>query len=115
MGAKKQKEELNGNTQTAEDSLTAHSMEQSLSLNAGLLTFWKKYPELNGNTTLINVFVRIHQLFTTYKKQMHNIFNIQFYVKTPTYFYASMHHRQGVLLLYRIYKSLKIQSISTYT
>jgi len=35
--------------------------------------------------------------------------------KTSTCFDASIHHLQGVLLLYQSYMPVKMQSISTYT
>jgi hypothetical protein len=54
-------------------------------------------------------------VFTPYNQQMDNIFNTYLYLKAPTFFDASMHKHQEVLLLYQSYLPVKIQFISAYT
>jgi hypothetical protein len=57
-----------------------------------------------------------HIFFTKYNHPTRNIFNTLLYIKkTPTHFDASLHHLQGVLLVYESYQLVKIQSIVTYT
>ena len=42
----------------------------------------------------------ILQIFIAYNQQMHNILTTKLYLKSPTCFDASIHHLQGVFLLF---------------
>jgi hypothetical protein len=51
----------------------------------------------------------ILQIFTIYNQLMYHV-----YLKMPTYFSGSVHHNQGVLLLYQSHIPVKVQSFSKY-